>query len=667
MAKSNRYTEYTPQDYHSLFQPINFEEILQLGALKEKQFEQGQAAADELSNTFLNIKSLDVDNPRAKEIGNQYEADLQKIISDSKGDYSTITPKLRSLKTKYAKDALQGEIAAIQGNYGAHAADKERIIELVDKKLVDSSIGAKLLEQSLYNYKGIGTPNALGKYNLYKSSSPAEQVSFSDEAEKRAKGWMADAEAKGQIVKQGGYWVKTDGSREQITAQEIYDSVYNDMLNDPKIKAYANQLGSLDTYKIPLQNAPDGTQYYDLGNKYYSPSLPSDVSNEYISNAVKLAANKYSYLKTKDDISINEDAFALKDYENQSAKDLYRYNLPATNLPKEGVPDKIRTNADGSVLGQGNQSIVTSSIENAKETGKSAFEGIWGILQMNTLLPFFDPAGAQESFTKSSIYNAMSKVPSPDKQKLTDISAQEFRKQFPKLNEMFPENKKKNDKGSYDANAANVINYVHDAMMQNQTIINQIDVPSDPVKASVKNQLFNTNTFSKLNYKLSTGGKLETKDEANKQIGKITQEKLDKAQFNGFAGFADPGAIYAQMPNDDDEMVNITLEPDNTTKEIYFHSRDASKVYKTGKPITAVKNINDGKKLTPYVFEYYPDINEEGVKVLINYYEYDPKTKSKGKQLNINPETGLAEPENAFEKYNEEYKMWTEYNKFKLK
>ena len=664
---ANRYTNYTPQEYHSLFQPVNFQEILQLGLLKEKQYEEGQEQISDFEK-MLNVPALDPDNIKKKERIKYYEDQLNSALDQNKGDYSKMIPKVKSLKKELFKEFRDGELGAISNNYSQDSEYKKRLNDLVDKKLIDVSTADQLYNVNRSQYKGIGIQNSLGRFNSYNTISPAEQVNVSEELDKMAKDWKADAVASGGFrwSKDGKYIIKTDGSNEAVSAKEIFDNITASAKNNPKIMNFLKQQTMLDTYGKGQEQA----EGYTIGNNSYKDKQSFDnlYTNELLNTPAMMVANKYGYSKTMSKSDISADSYSLKDYENENTRDLFRYALPASTTEKSNVPNKVLINADGSVSGQGNPSMVISAIDNAVENGKSVINGIFGALQMNPLMPGFDPGEGTKKLAKAKYYSAAAKVPSADKQQIINKSANDLREQFPSLKEMFPENKQKNSKGEYDANAAKLINFVHDAMMQNQTIINHIDIPSDPVKATAKTQLFNTNTFGKLNYKLP-GGSLETKDEANKVIGKVTKEKLDKAEFNGFGGFINPGAIYAQVPNDDDEMVDIVIEPDETTKnEIYLHSTDAAKVYKTGKPITKVKVINDGKERKQYVFEYFPQIDKDGMKVNINQWEYSSTTEDgKGKPINVNPETGVQEPDNAFDVYSQEYALWLQMNKYNLK
>ncbi len=660
---ANRFTRFEPQEFTSLYTEIPYSAIAEVGAYKDKQYNEGQRQLSEFEQ-LLNVPALEQDTPIKKERIKYYEDQLNSSLDSVKGDYSRVIPAITRLKRELGKDLREGPLGAVVTNYSTDAESKKRLNELVDKKLIDVNTAEKLYKMDRSKYQGIGSQNSLGRFNNFNTTTPAEQIDLAEHFDKLAQGYKADKVASGgyRFSKDGKYIIKTDGSNEVVSDKQIASDLMRVAGSDPKIQAFVQQQALLDTYDKgqEFQDPNGNTSYYQIGNSAYpsKQDFQQLYSQELLNSPISFAASKHGYQSTSSDASIDADKYALKDYETEKSNELFRYSLPASTTPTDGTPGRVVTNADGSVLGQGEPSMVTSFIDNAVETGKSVLQGIWGAIQLSPASPFFDPQAGAVSMTKAQYNNVMSKVPSADRQEITDNSAKELREQFPVLKEMFPENKQKNSKGTYDANAAKAINFVHDAMMQNQTIVNHVDVPSEPTKNAAKAQLFNTGTFGKLNFKLSTGT-LDTKNEALEQIGPLTKEKLDKAEFNGFGGFVDPGSIYAQVPNDDNEMVNITIEPDETTKSIYTHSNEASKVYKTGKPSSKVQTINDGTSIKQFIFDYVPTLDENGMTVKINQYEYNPENRIK--------KGNLISSGDAFEVYSQEYQNWLTNNKYKVK
>lgn len=319
---ANRFTQYTPQEFTSLYTEIPYSAIAEVGAYKDKQFNEGQQAVSEFEN-LLNVPSLDPDTPIKKQRIKYYEDELQKSLDNTKGDYSTIIPTVARLKRELGKDLRDGELGAIANSYAKNVEDKKRLNELVDKKLIDSIDAEKRYTIDTANYKGIGTPNALGRYNIYQGNAPAEQVKLSEEADKLAKDWKANSVANGSVRfntakdglgEPGKYLIKTDGSNEVVSEQEIYNNILPMMLQDHKISAYAKQQAEFDSYGYgkEQQGTNGDPSYYQIGSSAYpsKEDFHNKYANSLIQEAAKFGASKYGFQKTSFDKDAKSDDYA---------------------------------------------------------------------------------------------------------------------------------------------------------------------------------------------------------------------------------------------------------------------------------------------------------------------------------------------------------------------
>ncbi len=346
----------------------------------------------------------------------------------------------------------------------------------------------------------------------------------------------------------------------------------------------------------------------------------------------------------------------MDDAKKLKERGLLSYDLPAgTTQNGINAPARVNLNTDGSVQNGNSSSQGFFNTLGNKVSTVTNF--LAGALYSNPESPFYNLEKANEHFDKSSAAEIATHLPKITKQQQIDGLAENFRKQYPSVAKMFP----RDHNGELDVNSGKLVNYVSDALKQSQTVIDNLLVPENhQIIDDVQKDLFKDNVFNKVTYHLRNG-KLGTKNEAMSELGfsnGVPQKELNQAVFNGYGGFADPGAIHAQVPDKNGIPKDIVIDPDATTKSIYMHSRKASEVYQTGKAKEGIEYIKEGNKTVPYYFTYSPDIDETGAHVTISQY----RVTKDGKKGEL-----VGEPEDAFSVYAAEHSNWLQYNKYSLK
>lgn len=355
MGKSNRYTEYTPQDYHSLFQPVDFNEILQLGLMKERQYAQGQAESDDFLSSLYNIKSLDQDAPIRRQKLSEYESELNKTLDEAKGDYSKIFPKIGSLKRRFARDE---SLQDIQAKYNQ---DQELIKQIKDKR--SDFQGQEAMVYDLYRNR----PNkaytgqqevAPGIYNKLNYGILPVYSDISGDISKEFKTFKGLASSLGFADMGNGYF--RTGTNEEVPASKVENAVKGYIIGNPK---YQQQLQDMNSYygeeytKNYLNNLIASIQNREAGNKldvdyhknwmlekemdnqtkvspqvmYNEESPAVDIKNKNLLNAddfVLGAGTKESSQATKEAVT-SMGGWLTLDYKVKNQKDIYK------NLPQE--------------------------------------------------------------------------------------------------------------------------------------------------------------------------------------------------------------------------------------------------------------------------------------------------------------------------------------------
>ncbi len=307
----NRFTHVPFQEYTSFYDKIPYQQIAEVGAYKDKQFNEGQQAVSEFEN-LLNVPSLDADTPIKQQRVKYYEDELQKTLDNTKGDYSSIIPTVARLKRELGKDLRDGELGAVAGNYSQDSEYVKRLNELVDKKVISQEKASKLLEVNRANYKGIGQKNNLGRFSGYGTIAPANDVNVSEELDKMAKDWKASAVSSGsyKFSPDGKYIIKTDGSNEVVSDEEIFRNITASAKTNPEIMGFLKQQTMLDTYGRG-QEQPEG---YTIGSNSYASKADFDslYTDELLNTPARMVASKYGYSKISSNADIKADSYGLQ-------------------------------------------------------------------------------------------------------------------------------------------------------------------------------------------------------------------------------------------------------------------------------------------------------------------------------------------------------------------
>lgn len=671
--------------------PLPFEALAYGYEKQAKRQEEADKGLQDLNDSLLKIGAIPVDAARRDEIVGSVQSQVKNIV-DKYGvnNLQAALPEIKNLNRQIQYETTYGELGGIKSRYDGYLNSQKQKQEYV-KKYIETGgkegMNPEDAEQQLGYELNRLNANPIGKtkfgtWDGYQTMAALPSIDYNKEAFNIAKEIKPTTIEQRTGLKIGphGYLVDESGTVKALLADEIEKIVLETMSSDPRVMQYTDYKhtisGNKDTWKSTLEQSPYGVLSTDgqsmenpetwLNNRYYKD----------IRSAARNAGNVYRQYERTSDIDYKENWQARDAAKEARERELLDFPLPAqtTNAPLENIPAAVTVNPDGSIQG-------------GEAKADDNFIKQWGILLAPvrdmvrySVMGMFDP-GMRMGFepttksgkaAKEGLNTSMQDLSSlvrgdfKTEQQLVEEQATKLRQDFPEVAAMFPKatGSKQGKEGTitYDKNAGNVINFVNGAVQNSSAVIGNMLVPESPQLAErIQKTYFNSNVFNKVTYRLQDG-ETGTKKEADEVLGfegNAPQEALDKAIFNGYGGFLNPGSILAQIPDEDDVPRNIIIEPDNTTKSIYKHSRIASKVFsdhKAEKQIMKIRAENGDE--TPYYFEYVPYISQNGTYgVKINQYNVTP-TGDKSTFV------GQAD---AFEVYKAEHTKWLEYNNFKNK
>ncbi len=400
---ANRYTNYTPQEYHSLFQPVNFQEILQLGLLKEKQYEEGQIASEDFLTDLYKRKSLEADDPKRREKLKFYEDFLNKTLDENKSDYSKMIPKVRSLKRQFLRDESLNDM---QAKYDDLELKKKEFKDNVKNYEGNENMVYNLkIQKALENYKGQEevAPGVFNKINYgLLPTYPDIQKEMSD----MYKDFNATAFDLGFKDMGNGYYRSATG--EKVDARTVKQAVQSSIMTNPKYSPFLKDLSdyygkdAANNYAAGIVqgivNREAGSKLNVDYNKNWvlekemdkQPVLPGQISQgmyDVVSeNPVLKEAQgffgKNGELLTQKSIESDSPSGGSYDVGNESLSggkinrnsDSFVENK--TYLEQKSIIDNYRKNAPNSTKGLSDKQVLDLHIATANSSGNIAYNSI---------------------------------------------------------------------------------------------------------------------------------------------------------------------------------------------------------------------------------------------------------------------------------------------------
>ncbi len=249
----------------------------------------------------LQAQSLQVDEPRLKEIISGYQNNIETMAKKVQEDPLAFRKEMANIRTlgrTIQNDWTKGEVAAIQSNkLSRDSWVKDHLEKSKREKGYVTQDDINFAQSSFdkqFTDKG-GTKYQDGSYNQYKTETLNPFVNIEDLGEERAKGYIADVVNKNGAYTDGKYMYTSESKKEVVPYDTIKKGVLSSMLNDKELMSYYGQQVRLGRYS------------------------QEDVAGK-MQSAADRVAEKYSYSKVDGGKkSITGDPFALKQMEQDNA------------------------------------------------------------------------------------------------------------------------------------------------------------------------------------------------------------------------------------------------------------------------------------------------------------------------------------------------------------
>jgi len=277
------YRNQAPATFQFSMPPLQaFERSL---ANAQQNSDENHLMVNNLRNQY--IDALPQDRAQANKLQNQWESEIDSLVSNSGTDYSTITRGVLDLTQKMKKELSPGGKGyAIRQNYNiyreAAKVNKERLAkgDITQNQL-------RLLNQFVNtNYKGVGAADSdTGEYDLINVPDLASFVDPSIELTKLAQG-MPRRKTKSIIPTSDGKGglIYTTKETEIVDPAELRQSATSRLVSDPKYLSLLNQNAEL----MGLQGADRLDYITTTLQKEVDALVPSYSGNFNDTNEIKL-------------------------------------------------------------------------------------------------------------------------------------------------------------------------------------------------------------------------------------------------------------------------------------------------------------------------------------------------------------------------------------------
>ena len=361
-------------------QPDFYQEPLDMLAValdaKQKRYDQGLAASDELYNTQLD--SLKQDRAAADSIIQGYQSQIDQLVEQSGGDYSTLQPQLYRLKRQITKDYSPGgkahAIATMKAQTDARIAEERK---RVGKEITADQLGT-LMSWFDKTYTGVGEKDPVtGNYNMVDLPTLAKYTDVNALVTEYAKDIVPQKIDNGSwVLRDGKIWEKTTTGTVEITPDRIRKIVENGLASNQEFMGYAQQMN-------------------DLGNP---------LSAQELERAIQRGIGTYAQFDFKQDQDIKYDQAYLiglrQRLHDQSVDRYLNAPVPVDTMPGMIINSALQSNkisaiSDGKtsnllvpLVGQPSNVVSWADATQAKGTSKYVKQGFGS--NFNTLMSELD-------------------------------------------------------------------------------------------------------------------------------------------------------------------------------------------------------------------------------------------------------------------------------------
>lgn len=334
-----------PQDlkFINTYVSPNFGMMLKAGATMQDKADKAELSKDEMEEEMLKVQSMAYDKPFKDALITEYEDAIAKNVEENGGSYYKSAAFIKKQRKKLHRDLTRGNLATYQGNYDDYSKWYTEGKEKASKNEYNPENFELANRQALRDYetsRKAGNLDRIQLTNMMKANDyHADALKISGAMEGNSSTTLgALMEGRGMNVNElpQGHFERTRVTTDQLTSQEIYETVLFSLKSDPKYKAELDQGADLKMKEYDHYIKQQGKSFMEQRGeltpeekkqmeeegfnsnddaqveKWARNSMRTNVRNEVLRNAAVVASNVDDYFKQSKTVTHFKDDAAIK-------------------------------------------------------------------------------------------------------------------------------------------------------------------------------------------------------------------------------------------------------------------------------------------------------------------------------------------------------------------
>lgn len=323
----NRYYSQDP-NRRVLFSSPPLQEFERALNKAQTQYDTNFATLESLKGKY--IDALPQDRATANELSKQWDSQIETLVKDAGGDYSTLSKGILELKNNMRKELSPGGKAhAIKSNFDLYQTSLKNNRERLNKGEITQD-QLRLLNQKVANeYKGVGQADPLtGAYTQVEIPELAQFVDpskdlrslFEKAPKRKVKRIVPQSDGKGSII-------YTTQETEDVDPNQLKTSGVGQLTSDPKYLNYLSQMADLQgltgAQKLAYMQTKIDDEVSSLVPQYSGNFSNTQEQEIKLDQAYKLRADQQhdfamEKLKQRNRIALEDHKDALKKMQEES-------------------------------------------------------------------------------------------------------------------------------------------------------------------------------------------------------------------------------------------------------------------------------------------------------------------------------------------------------------
>ena len=293
-------SNFRSSPFVSQYKGLPIDAFQQSATVLQNRAIQNQESLDKLDMMAYNISVSNVDEG-VKQARLKSIRDEQERISGT-GAYEMATDLVRKQSKDFMQDSALNTATSNYQNITAGMTEAQKY----------SPQQQAAFQMRVQNYKGVGEPNELGRYNNFGPASFYEDVDFNEKINEFVKDWKANSQEWVSNAQKAGYI--TSGGTEQVTEEEVRNAAMMMLQSDP---TYRRALEDEARYKLYEATGDINAMAADpntvIGTRTLADGTEENVTalQSAMETYVEPYAQRESYRKTKADMKTDGN-FGLK-------------------------------------------------------------------------------------------------------------------------------------------------------------------------------------------------------------------------------------------------------------------------------------------------------------------------------------------------------------------